>query len=70
MKSTATNPKRDGNAVRGVIRHSEPIRRAEDRLNFIITAAGYKAKAREFITGQELEDGLEDEVGIEAQVKH
>jgi hypothetical protein len=70
VKSTATSAKSDGKAIGGVIQHRELIPGAEDRLDFIVTAACYRAKEREFRTSRELEDWLEDEVGIEEQVKH
>jgi len=55
MKSKATKHKITG------VTESTPSPDAEDPLDHIATAAYYKAEARGFIPGQELDDWLEAE---------
>lgn len=61
MKATATKPKDRGRAVSGFAMESgsTPSSATADRLNRITTAAYYKAEARGFMPGREIEDWLE-----------
>ena len=65
MKSTATKLKISGKSAPSVILQSEPTADAVDRLNSIAIAAYYKAEARGFLPGQDLDDWLEAEAEID-----
>ena len=67
MKSTATKFKISGKSELGVVTKSPPSADADDRLAYIATAAYYKAEARGFLPGQELEDWLEAEAKFDAR---
>lgn len=59
MKSTSTKHKISGKTELSVIMESGPSHGAADPLNYIATAAYYKAEARSFVPGHELDDWLE-----------
>jgi hypothetical protein len=61
VKSTPSKRKISGKVAPSVIMESEPFPGVEDRLNYLSTAAYYKAEARGFMPGQELGDWLEAE---------
>ena len=67
MKSTATKFKISGKSDLGVVRKNPPSADADDRTGYIATAAYYKAEARGFVPGQELEDWLEAEAQFDAR---
>jgi hypothetical protein len=69
MKSTPTKPKISGKAAPSVIvegGESDSYPGVEDRLHYLSTAAYYKAEARGFAPGQELDDWLEAETEFDA----
>jgi hypothetical protein len=57
MKSTATERTSSGKAASSARMKGNP----QDRLNYIATAAYYKAEAHGFMPGQELDNWLEAE---------
>jgi len=61
------SPKRKigGKAAPTVILESDPAPDAEARLQYIATAAYYKAASRGFVPGEELDDWLEAEAEFE-----
>jgi hypothetical protein len=61
MKSTPMKGKASGKEAPGVIMESGPFPGMEDRLKYLSTAAYYRAEARGFEPGQELDDWLEAE---------
>jgi hypothetical protein len=61
VKSTETKRKIGGKAAPSVIMANAPSPSAEDRFSYIATAAYYRAEARGFVPGQELDDWLEAE---------
>lgn len=61
MKSATTKRKSGTKAVPTTIIDSNPLPGADERLGHIATAAYYKAEARSFVPGQELDDWLEAE---------
>ncbi len=65
MKPTATRPKISGKNAPHVIMESDPSADAQERLDWIATAAYYKAEARGFVPGLEMEDWLEAEADYE-----
>jgi hypothetical protein len=62
MKSTATKSKISGKTAPGVSPESVLSAVGEDRLDCVATAAYYRAEARGFAPGSELQDWLEAEV--------
>ena len=61
MKSTATKQKSNSKAAPGVLIQNDSSSGLECRLNSIATAAYYKAEARQFEPGRDLDDWLEAE---------
>ena len=61
MKPTTTKARINGKPAPSVIMASDPAAGAESRLEWIAQAAYYKAEARGFVPGQEMEDWLEAE---------
>lgn len=61
MKATASKPKVSGKAAPGVIMGEIQSAGEIDRLDHIATAAYYKAEARGFAAGLDMEDWLEAE---------
>ncbi len=67
MNSTSTKIKEaSGKVAPSDIMGSDPNPGAEDRLNFIASAAYYKAETRGFMPGKELDDWLEAEAKFDA----
>jgi len=65
VKATEAKSKIGGSAAPSVTEKSETPNGAEDRIQCIATAAYYKAEARGFTPGQELNDWLEAEAEFE-----
>lgn len=65
MKPTVAKPSISGKNAPRVIFESDPSADAEERLEWIATAAYYKAEARGFVPGLEMEDWLEAEIDYE-----
>ncbi|MFA6310684.1 MAG: DUF2934 domain-containing protein [Sterolibacterium sp.] len=70
MKTTATKQKASGKATPGVPMKMDAPPGTEDRLAYIATAAYYKAEARGFMPGQELDDWLEAEAKFRGAEGH
>jgi len=74
MASTATKPaaqkrKISGKAAPSVIMEDEPAYDVEERLDYIATAAYYKAASRGFMPGEALDDWLEAEAEFEEAIE-
>ena len=65
MKPTVMKPSISGKNAPHVIMETDPSPDAEERLEWIATAAYYKAEARGFVPGLEMEDWLEAEIDYE-----
>ncbi|TRZ67534.1 MAG: DUF2934 domain-containing protein [Rhodocyclaceae bacterium] len=61
MKSAATKSRSSAKGEANLIMQTEPASGGEDRSDHIATAAYYKAAARSFSPGRELDDWLEAE---------
>ncbi|MCX7173604.1 MAG: DUF2934 domain-containing protein [Proteobacteria bacterium] len=70
MKPTPTKHKTSAKAASGVAMLSEPTPCVEDRPDYIATAAYYRAEARGFVPGQELDDWLEAEAKFDGRKEH
>lgn len=70
MKSTATKQKISGKVAPSVVMESDPSLGAEDRLNYIATAAYYKAEARGFVPGLEMDDWLDAEAEFDEKEEY
>lgn len=70
MKTTATKHRTSSKAEPGVVMKMDPSPGAEDRVEYIATAAYFKAEARGFMPGKELDDWLEAESKFEAGKGH
>lgn len=67
MKSEETKTKRPDKAATGDLPERPPSFSAEERFEYISTAAYYKASARQFTPGRELEDWLEAAAEFDAK---
>ena len=67
IKSTATNAKSRSKAERSDIIQCDPSSGLENRFDDIATSAYYKAEARQFVPGQELDDWLQAEQDVKGQ---
>lgn len=65
MKATASRRKAAREPIPSVIFEDDPAPGADDRLEKIAVAAYYKAEARGFMPGQEMDDWLEAEAEID-----
>ena len=70
MKSAARKHKTNVKAALSSATENGPSADAADRLNCIATAAYYKAAARGFMPGRELDDWLEAEAKFDACEEH
>jgi hypothetical protein len=75
MTSVATKPatpkrKISGITAPSVVMESDPAPDAEERLEYIATAAYYKAASRGFMPGEELDDWLEAEAEFDEAEGH
>ena len=70
MKSTAERTTSPAKAVPGVIKDNEPAIGALERLDWIARRAYYKAEARAFVPGLEIDDWLEAEAEFEEMQEH
>lgn len=70
MKTTAPKQKASGKATPNVPMKMDAPPRGEDRLAYIATAAYYRAEARGFVPGQELDDWLEAEANFRGAERH
>lgn len=70
MKSESVQRKNPGKIRAGVMSANDVFPGAENRLDAIATAAYYKAQARGFAPGSELDDWLQAEAEVEARDKH
>jgi len=70
MKTTASKQKASSAADPNVARESSPFPGSEAPINDIATAAYFKAEARGFAPGQELDDWLEAEARFRAKQEH
>lgn len=69
-KTTATKPKSSSKITPRVMAESDPSVGAEDRLNWIATAAYFKAERRGFVPGLEIDDWLDAEAEFEERQVH
>jgi hypothetical protein len=74
MTSAPTRPatpsrKISGKTTPGITMKSEPAYDVEERLEYIATAAYYKAASRGFVPGEELADWLEAEAEFEEAIE-
>lgn len=67
MESTKTGHKISGKTESDVIIESTRSPGEEDRLNCVATAAYFKAEARAFMPGRELDDWLEAEAEFDVR---
>ena len=65
MKSTTTRPTSRAKIVPAVIKENDPAVDAGERLDWIAKRAYYKAEARAFVPGLEMDDWLEAEAEFE-----
>jgi len=70
VKTTTTKQKASTKTAPGIIMESGSPAAAEERFNCISTAAYYKAEARGFMPGQELDDWLEAEANFDVCKGH
>lgn len=70
MKTTAPKHKTGGKAEPGVVMKMDLSLGTEGRLEYIATAAYFKAEARGFMPGQELDDWLDAEAKFDAGKGH
>lgn len=70
VKSTAKKQKLSSKAAPEVVKEGDYAPGEDERLNSIATAAYYKAEARGFVPGMEMDDWLDAETEIDACEGH
>jgi hypothetical protein len=70
MKSTAERSPSRVKTAPSVVKESEPEIGAPERLEWIAKRAYYKAEARAFVPGLEIDDWLEAEADFEEMREH
>jgi len=70
MKATASKQKVSSKPDPNVVSASDPSLGGDQRVDHIATAAYFKAEARGFAPGQELDDWLEAEARFSAKQEH
>lgn len=70
MKATPAQRKISSKVAPSVVMEAANSPYSEERLNAIATAAYYKAEARGFVPGLELDDWLEAEAEFDEQAEH
>jgi hypothetical protein len=68
-KPASTKSRARAKIAPDVVRESDPGPDAEARLEYIATAAYYKAATRGFVPGQEMEDWLEAEAEFDERAE-
>lgn len=69
MKTNLSESKIANNAVPAAMIDSESSPDVDDRLQRIETAAYYKAEARGFVPGMEIDDWLQAEIEVDAEAQ-